>query len=182
MTPSTKEEIERHQLKCDEMRAKFKEASIDGPWMDEPDRVVFSSHGLNCLLLRNPTMFNWCGYVGVKKDHPNVTRLVLRKNVLFRIERSYWDDEDDDLDVHGGITFREECEEDGLFWFGFDCAHYQDFVPCTLYYTKTIPGYPSLSFEMNDVYRTVNFVRDQTEQLAKQLSEKKENTLEKVPE
>ena len=36
-----------------------------GPWDDEPDRVDFEHAGFPCLLLRNPRLGQWCGYVAV---------------------------------------------------------------------------------------------------------------------
>lgn len=54
------------------------------------------------------------GYVGVPEGHP-----------------WYGKDYDSiDCNVHGGLTYGDyfcpTCEPDGLYWVGFDCAHYQD--------------------------------------------------------
>jgi hypothetical protein len=49
-----------------------------------------------------------CGYVGVSAE-------------VFA-DRGY---DDLDVDVHGGLTYAR-TEEDGLRWYGYDCAHYGD--------------------------------------------------------
>lgn len=42
---------------------------LPGPWEREPDKVIWLSFGLPCMVLRGP-MGAFCGYVGVRKDHP----------------------------------------------------------------------------------------------------------------
>lgn len=41
-----------------------------GPWTNEPDRVEWRHNGMPCLILRNPSGGNLCGYVGVAPGHP----------------------------------------------------------------------------------------------------------------
>lgn len=101
------------------------------------------------------------------------------------------------LNAHGGITYSDECDEDGpichpgtgnVWWFGFDCGHYRDFSP----------GMEASRREMNDkygsefadpnesydpvtgtkfefgqpnVYRDVAYVKAEVEGLAQQLEE-----------
>lgn len=201
---NTKEAIQSHQVMCNDTRARLKEHDLLGPWMDEPDRVEFQAYGLDCLLVRNHSMFQWCGYVGVSLDHPNVKRLVKKKLKLSSHEKEYLEDEEDDLEVHGGITYREECnhfichiteKEDKLFWFGFDCAHFGDMVPgmdLNMRQIRKLPDYPpeakemdakltgllkelnanQSSFNINTHYRDMNYVIEETKQLARQLHEK----------
>lgn len=114
---------------------------------NEPDRVDFVAHGFPCILQRNP-MGAWCGYVGIPKDH-----------------KFYGQDEDLDLDVHGGITYAEECNDhichdstEKVWWLGFDCAHAYDHVP-------------KLGFFNGQVYRTMAYAQNETERLAEQLVE-----------
>lgn len=70
--------------------------------------------GLKCTVVQAREASNRCGYVRVPPSHP-------------LHGKSY---DDADVDVHGGLTFAdiEPCtEEDGTgWWFGFDCAHWQD--------------------------------------------------------
>ena len=139
-----------------------------GPWMDEPDRVEFEAHGLPCILHRN-AFGAWCGYAAVPPGHP-------------------WHGKDYDglgqgISVHGGLTYASTCDghichvakpgqPDDVWWFGFDCNHAFDFAPS---------GGGGLSWPMEDVllgtrrgsYRDLAYVREQTESLAKQLSERR---------
>lgn len=134
-----------------------------GPWDDEPDRESFEYDGMQCLLVRGPSGA-WCGYVGVDPTHPAHGK----------------DYVDVDVDVHGGLTYAEHCQDGGpichvpksgepehLYWLGFDCAHYMDYLPehdsdgargawC---------GAPGGS------YRDINYARHQTRHLARQLAE-----------
>lgn len=43
----------------------------DGPWRDEPDKVIWvdEATGLDCMIVRNK-MGTWCGYAGVGVQHP----------------------------------------------------------------------------------------------------------------
>ncbi len=100
-----------------------------------------------------------CGYVGVGEDHPY-------------FGKSYEDD-DFDLDVHGGVTFADACDEGGrichlartgepdkIWWFGFDCAHYQDLTPGMDSKIRSLIG---------DTYRDVEYVKSEIQSLASQL-------------
>ena len=63
------------------------------------------------------------------------------------------------IDVHGGITYSEPSpggskEPDGLWWFGFDCAHLGD-------RTNITP---------EGVYRDVNYATAETMRMAEQLA------------
>lgn len=136
----------------------------EGPWMREPDKIqwIDKETDLDCLIVRN-RMGALCGYVGVGPDHPFHSR-------------SY--DDLLDLDVHGGLTFSGSCDEDkpesegichvpmpgrsaAIWWLGFDCAHGYDLVPTMqLFGCSSTPG---------DVYRNVEYVRNECANLAKQL-------------
>ncbi len=60
----------------------------------------------------------YCGYCAIEKNHN-------KYNV---------DYDEINIDVHGGITYGE-IEKDGLFWIGFDCAHFDDnIIKCDLDY------------------------------------------------
>ena len=105
----------------------------DGPWQQEPDKLQWQDEtGLPCLAVRHLRTGNWCGYVGVAHGHP-----------LYGCH--YTDAEVELLPAHGGITFSDHCQEgpdehaichipspgesDDVWWFGFDCAHFMDFMP-----------------------------------------------------
>lgn len=65
-----------------------------GPWDGEPDRVDFHHQGLACLMLRNSRSGNWCGYVGVPREHPYYGQ----------------SSSEPDVDVHGGLTYAAACD------------------------------------------------------------------------
>lgn len=132
----------------------------DGPWQKEPDKIHWrdDATGLHCLIVRSH-MGNLCGYVGVPRNHP-----------------AYKKDYDSiDVNVHGGLTYASRCagnichivepgEDDDVWWLGFDCAHYMDYIP----------GMKSFSSIMRDgSYRDVSYVKSECERLAQQLAEAK---------
>ena len=134
-----------------------------GAWEDEPDKVVWvdDATGLDCMARRGP-VGAWCGYVGVTEVHP------------WHGQEDTWEDHLVDLDVHGGITFAAACHEDGdpetgichlsdtgpVWWFGFDTAHAYDAWP------MNGPG----PIE-GDEYRTLPYIVEQVQGLARQLAE-----------
>lgn len=122
---------------------------MEKPWLTEPDKEEFEHAGLSCQLRRNG-VGAWCAYVGVPPGHPDHGK-------------SYHDLEEA-IDVHGGLTFGSDSEEDKLWWFGFDCAHAYDVVPGL---------HPMISQDFPDTtYKDINFVRDNTKRLAEQLKER----------
>ena len=146
-----------------------------GPWDTEPDREDFTYAGFPCLLLRNP-MGCWCGYVGVSREHP-----------AFTVE---YDHMDDLVVVHGGLTYSAFCtppichetpespetqhEDDSVWWLGFDTAHAGDFIPIAPSLTRGLHSHPNshptLTDSLGDCYRTIDYCRDETRQLAEQLA------------
>jgi hypothetical protein len=133
----------------------------EGPWLTEPDKMQWSDEatGYPCLIVRGPAGA-LCGYVGVTKGHP-------------KYAKHYH--EAGDLDVHGGLTYSNFCQEadaehgichvtddeDKVWWFGFDCRHGSDFAP-NYGWSNPYPG---------TVYRTVEYVKAEVTSLAKQLKE-----------
>lgn len=136
-----------------------------GPWQDEPDLVEFRAHGLPCVLRRNRSGA-WCGYVGVPSEHPDA--------------RKGYRDLDLEVDVHGGMTYAEPCNEvachipaegeaDTFYWFGFDCAHPFDLKPRARgLLHPDLWDRPS----EEDIYRDVAYARGETESLAEQLAQR----------
>jgi hypothetical protein len=136
----------------------------DGPWQYEPDRVEFEHAGLPCLALRNPHGA-WCGYVAVPPGHPLHGK----------------DYDVPDVSVHGGLTYANRCsghichvpkpgDPDDVWWFGFDCGHFQDLMPGMAARLRRldvpdldVPGWP-------DTYRDLAYVRAEIESLAEQLA------------
>ncbi len=118
--------------------------------------------GLVCLAKRHHSFGHWCGYVGVDNAHP-------------------WHGKGyDDLPhygpaVHGGVTYAAACEAgppeqtichipepgqpDGLWWFGFDCAHSGDLSPGMSACYSFIGGH----------YRDFNYVQAECARMARQI-------------
>ncbi len=135
-----------------------------GPWDGEPDRLEFRSHGFACLAKRNMVMGFWCGYVGLPPEHP------LYGKDYNQVEETH------DIRVHGGLTYSALCNEaigichkpapgepEDLFWLGFDCAHGGDLEPAIR----------ALGFGFHAVYRDLEYVKQECEQLADQLEKVK---------
>ena len=142
--------VDEHNEQC----KKLMEMLPWGPWKNEPHRVEFESHGLRCLLSRNPVLGQWCGYVGVPPLHPAYKQDELGLKIS----------------VHGGATYGSEChgwvchkpvgnEPDSLFWIGFDCGHFGDLIPGVPF---ELPGHS---------YKEVDYVIKECKELARQLSE-----------
>lgn len=147
-----------------------------GTWQDEPDKVQWREEetGLPCLAKRGPGG-HWCGYVGVSEGHP-------------AFERDYTDI---DVRIHGGLTYAEHCAEgpedeaichvpesgeaDYVWWLGFDCAHLMDYSPAHAaadrkrYEDTGDPIWLNSAFDRGE-YRTLGYVRAETESLARQLA------------
>lgn len=148
-----------------EYRTIDKTAWGDGPWLNEPDKKQWQDveTGLPCLAVRNRSGA-WCGYVGVPQTHP---------------WHGYDDRHElivDTINVHGGLTFSSACahgedesqgichrpdpgEPDNVWWFGFDCAHWNDLSPA--YQQAGLPDCAQ--------YRTLLYVERQVSKLARQL-------------
>ena len=135
-----------------------------GPWDDEPDRVEWRHEGVPCLAVRN-RWGAWCGYAAVEPGHPFHGR----------------DGSDGslDLDVHGGITYSDACagpichvpepgEPDNVWWLGFDCSHAWDYAP-GLGRVRDAGSIAMGPSSLGEVYRTLEYVRRETEKLADQL-------------
>lgn len=151
------------ELIKEKLRLAEKVLPAEGPWQGEDHRVEFEHAGFPCLLQRNWRMGHWCAYVGVGKEHP-----------YFRKD---YGDIDYKIDVHGCLTYSDECDgfichrqddnnpEDQRWWFGFDCAHAWDLVPG---YDDQIVSLPGSS---DRTYKTQEWVIEETKKLAEQLAE-----------
>jgi hypothetical protein len=137
----------------------------EGPWQQEPDRVDFRHAGFPCLLHRNHHG-NWCGYVGLAPGHPF-------------FGKPY---DDVEVDVHGGLTYSDKCsppichvpepgEPENLWWLGFDCGHLLDLSPGIIADLPKIGLAHHIPHHLaEETYRTVEYVRAETERLAEQLA------------
>lgn len=164
------EAIQAHAMECE----KAKVGLPEGAWLHEPHRVNWRKHGLDCMILRNPATFGWCGYVGVPPTHP-----AYRKKY-----------DDVDVGVHGGLTYADECSghichiadeaADKTWWLGFDCAHGGDFLPKNAQLRQELLKQFSQLFsgpDLHEHYWTCDEAARETESLAKQLSEMRSTML-----
>lgn len=142
---------------------KDKEAWGEGPWVDEPDKVVWVDEAtdLDCMIHRN-RVGALCGYVGVGPGHP--------------WHGKHYDE--CDVEVHGGLTYSDKCQETAtedngichvpapgrehnIWWLGFDCAHSQD----------VCPAYEARFHDERGTYKDIEYVTAQVEALAAQVVE-----------
>lgn len=139
--------------------------------MGEPDKVhwICPDTDLDCLVHRGP-VGALCGYVGVGPDH------VMHGMDYQQIEEY--------VRVHGGLTFSNVSDPDGtedlgiwitpqpdrpspLWWFGFDCAHWNDRTPGIEHRLRDLGvGGP----RPGTVYRGVEYVGAEVAKLARQLA------------
>lgn len=157
------------------------------PWKNEPDDAVFEAHGLKCQISRISWSGHLCGYVGLPESHPwfgkeysdsvKASRELIERQIdidkVGAINVLCASTKGDDLaeacdivslvDVHGGLTYSQEGHGDlfGLWVFGFDCAHADDLLPVMAENGGAFDG---------SVYRDFEYVKRETEQLARQLA------------
>jgi hypothetical protein len=141
----------------------------DGPWKNEPDKMQWTDEitGMPCLMHRSEFTGALCGYVGVTEKHPLFQMDPVKAGEI--------------LDVHGGITFGSMCagmqengngichvadagEPDHLYWFGFDCSHYEDFQPRSMMHSFGLAR-----MMHGHVYRDIPYIKEQCALLARQL-------------
>ena len=140
-----------------------KEAWGPGPWTEEPDCLEFVHKGIPCLLQRGPSGA-WCGYAAAPPGHPWHGRIA----------------DEVPAEVHGGPTYAAPCkgvichvpapgEPDNVWWIGFDCAHFMDLAPGleALRPKDFPPRVRGAGYE--DTYRTLEYVKAETEALAEQI-------------
>lgn len=118
-------------------------------WSEEPSegRWEDPATGLACAILRHPRSLHLNAYVGVPIGY---------------LPAGF---DDDEMEVHGGVTYRGDRlprSDDGirsLVWYGFDCGHYDDLMP----------GLHKDDLAEGLVYRDWAWVKAETERLAAQL-------------
>ena len=108
--------------------------------------------GLKAVVIAHD-MGHRCGYVGVSKYHPWYGK----------------DYNETDLDVHGGLTYAG-MRKDGLWWFGYDCAHLGDAADPDLMSDeyKTFSWSRALTLG-GETIKTLDFCVNECESMAAQL-------------
>ena len=145
----------------------------DGPWVDEPDKVVWvdEATNLDCMIYRN-RVGALCGYVGVGPDHPWYGK----------------DYDTPDVDVHGGLTYADKCQETAdeangicnvplpgrehdIWWLGFDCSHSFDLCPSYEAFDRERGRPPIADSRFVSTYKDIDYVTAQVTSLAAQVAE-----------
>jgi hypothetical protein len=147
-----------------------------GEWHDEPDTFEMTYKGYKCEGRRN-AMGSWCGYVLIPFDDPFYTDL----------DEEHYDEVP--LEVHGGVTYGHNDEDNKWYRVGFDCAHYNDYMPSRKATFDTFgeiyPGYKKGMQEIEDkfpgmkdkwptsgTYRNIAFVKKELRSMVNQIIKK----------
>lgn len=105
-------------MKTIEYRTVDKTAWGRSPWTDEPDKRQWldAASGLPCLAVRNSGGGNWCGYVGVPREHPWHGIGYSECIQTPKCGEDYCG-HGPNVEVHGGLTFADRCTEmDEVAW------------------------------------------------------------------
>ena len=113
------------------------------PWEGEPDNAewVDAETGLCGHIMRNEITHTLCGYVGVTSG--NLVGVDYN-----RLDMGY--------SPHGGLTY--SGREGNVWWFGFDCAHSEDFLPGIYIKMRMVNHKGKASWPPTTNYRTWEFV------------------------
>ena len=166
-------------------------------WKVESD---FIHNNLRCVVVFQKMGYR-CGYVGIPNNHPLYGKNYNEKCLPFKdienqsiskrgiIPMAFMEIKDGLIspevyfDVHGGITFADGGigskypVESDLWWFGFDCAHYNDGKDLDAAYKYKLideKSYKTLK-QLNSIFsdyecRTKEYVENECKNLAEQLS------------
>ena len=131
------------------------------------------SNSLKCIVVFQKGGYR-CGYVEVPQTHP-----LFGKHYNNYINDSINVEIKDFFNVHGGITFSGEFSDSthNDWCFGFDCAHWDDKIDFDLaekYFPEEKTLYSilkntSIKFNEEESIKTLDYVVEQCENLAKQL-------------
>jgi hypothetical protein len=87
-------------------------------------------------------------------------------------------------------AYKSDCDVKGLkllgvegeWWLvGFDCGHYQDYMPCMAKRMEELLGHTSVLLDPENVYRDLNYVKGECRSLARQLKEIEIDAIPEVP-
>ena len=96
---------------------KMKLLISDRPWEHEPDNEewIDATTGYKCTIWRHPTHGQLNGYVAIPKGH--------------KCHGASEETINNQVEVHGGLTYMGTDKETGEFVVGFDTNHHDDFAP-----------------------------------------------------
>lgn len=127
-----------------------------GEWVDEPDTLGFEYKGYTCLIHRRAVREPYtkdihifgghlCGYVVIPETH----------SLFGKFEMN---DEINQLDCHGGVTFNEGDENEAHL-IGFDCTYSNDIVPSMEKLYTTSPDFIALKKKNDEMMERFNIKR-----------------------
>ncbi len=122
------------------------------PWLNEPIRQDFEAYGYKCQCRRMDELSCWAGYVVLPKGH------VVRESGIAPQENEMLKG----LRVHGGIDWQGFLPYEKDYLIGFHCEHGADIDPRLEATGSNFRG---------STWKGQDFVRVETESLARQLSE-----------
>tara|TARA_R110000868_G_scaffold58836_4_gene181063 strand:- start:1095 stop:1565 length:471 start_codon:yes stop_codon:yes gene_type:complete len=125
------------------------------PWEYEPDLYEWIHRGIECIARRNMQTGSWCGYVDVPRE--------VWDKLDSDLPRAEW--VENELNVHGGVTYSENNLDKDAKRIGFDCTHAGDKMP-KMFNAETPMA--NKIFE-NDVYRDLAFVIAECESMVDQI-------------
>ncbi len=152
-----------------------------GEWVEEADKISFQYRGYECLIERvfapEPMQENsvfgghLCGYVKIPDDHCYFKAKGSKMAIL----------------CHGGLTYNCIKDWGKEHWIGFDCAHWNDFMPSInnfkkkmeqsdRYMEEVLALYP----QMQQVYKNMDFCTKQCTSIVDQLIEIQEEHRDKL--
>ena len=115
---------------------KKREWSLPKGFENEPDIVKGYHCGIAYRIMRHPEMGHLCGYIKLPQGHPWLKGALKKRWGKKRFSKKYEQRHVgydfgpiQNLSVHGGVTFFGRISRGRGHWVGFDCAHYDDFVP-----------------------------------------------------
>lgn len=159
-----------------------------------PEPRHFTSHGLACAIIKGP-LGAWCGYVSVPEGHPLHGKshrdriptpkafleqeLDLTKRDMIGLFLESFEEDRNTMplsllfEVHGGITWTGKglpWDDGGAGWgFGFDCAHYGDWIPSPeMASVRRELGHPIKN--EHETYRNAQYVEAECRNLAEQVA------------
>ena len=131
---------------------------------------VFDYKGYKCACVFNAGGYR-CGYVAVDESHP-----------YYKMD--YTDDGPNEVMCHWGLTYSGEGrhfydDSDDLWWFGFDCGHFEDGMDCDtalryglisgVEYNVGMEMQEALNMDENVTVKTKEFVEENCKMIVEQL-------------
>jgi hypothetical protein len=171
-------------------------------WEQEPDHDHFMAHGLHCVMRRTLFTGAWCGYVGVSAHHPlygaqmgdmvpwdehwAARSIDIDEHGALNLFITAYELQRGDiphghapltavLTCHGGLSWSAPLRDWTGWFFGFDCAHADDYQPTFVRFLREDLGRIGIHHDecMHDfeVYRNQVYVQHECENLAWQLAQ-----------